>query len=335
VAEALALPVNTSILGLTYDIGPNGASFEPSATVCFTYNPDDIPEGVNEENLAVATWDTASRTWVNLRNSTVDTDSHTICAPITHLSYYAILAYHRPADFELSRLTVIPSMVNIGHKVIIGITVTNTGDLEGTYTAELTINGSIVDSQTVTLAGGAEATLIFNTTHNNAGICSIAIGSQSGTFVVREAPASPAEFIISNLEIARPVVYPDDTVVITVLVNNTGGQEGIHQLVLQIDGQTIETREIILADSASLQVKFMTSRSSPGTYSVEIDGLSGTFDVIPLPTLPPDEPGAESAPISTTPSSPVNWWLLGGISVVALLTIFLLFRLRIHFKTKE
>ncbi len=39
-------PEDFSVIGLVYDFGPNGATFDPPITLTITYDPALIPEGL-------------------------------------------------------------------------------------------------------------------------------------------------------------------------------------------------------------------------------------------------------------------------------------------------
>ena len=71
-----------------------------------------------------------------------------------------------PAEFEVSNLVFSPSEVEIGESVTISATVRNVGDLDGTYTVELKIDGVIQETKEITLAGGASKTVSFTVTKN-------------------------------------------------------------------------------------------------------------------------------------------------------------------------
>ena len=90
--EPPAPPVDASTVGLTYDLGPDGATFDPAITLTFTYDPDEIPEGVNEEDLVIAIWDEDAGEWVELEDCTVDTVNNIISAPVSHFSRYTVIA---------------------------------------------------------------------------------------------------------------------------------------------------------------------------------------------------------------------------------------------------
>jgi hypothetical protein len=120
---------------------------------------------------------------------------------------------------------------------------------------------------------------------------------------VTEAP--PAAFQVSSLGISPHAVYTGETVDITALVTNTGGQAGSYQVTLKINGVAEVTQEVILGAGSSEQVSFTTTRGIAGTYSVELNGATGTFEVRPKPVIPPSEP--------------FNWWLI--ILIIVLIAL--------------
>lgn len=78
-------------------------------------------------------------------------------------------------EFEVSNLTFSPSEVEAGEPVIISAMVKNVGDLEGTYTIELKIDGEIQETKGVTLAGGATETVSFMVTRDTSGTYTIGV----------------------------------------------------------------------------------------------------------------------------------------------------------------
>jgi len=93
-----------------------------------------------------------------------------------------------PAEFELSNLVVSPTTVEIGEPVSVSATVTNVGEEAGSYTAELLIDNSKVDEDTVTLVGGASETVEFTGVSGEEGSHTVSVGDLSGSFTV-EMPA--------------------------------------------------------------------------------------------------------------------------------------------------
>ena len=189
-------PEDCSSVCLIYDFRPSGATFDPPATLNICYDPSDIPEGVSEENLVIGRWDADANEWVKL-DSTVDTESHTITAKVSQFSAFTILAYIRPAAFTTSDLIVSPAEVDIKETVNIGLLVTNTGDLTGSYEVTLKIDNVEVATKDVTLAGGDSETVTFTTAKDVAATYSVTVDGLSDTFTVKPslapAPMPPPE----------------------------------------------------------------------------------------------------------------------------------------------
>jgi len=209
-----APPEDSTVIGLVYDFGPEGATFKPSITLTFTYDPDDIPEGVIEENLIIALWDEAAGEWVNLV-ATVDPKTNTITAKVSHFTAITVLAYTRPAAFVTSALTISPTEVDVGEKVTVSVSVANTGDLTGSYEVTLKINNVVVATEDVTLAGAASQEVTFTTVKDVAGTYAVNIDGLSGKFTVKAVlvpppappPAPPVPPVVPP-PVIPPVVPP-------------------------------------------------------------------------------------------------------------------------------
>ncbi|MBA7693370.1 hypothetical protein ES703_101951 [subsurface metagenome] len=191
-------PEDAHIIGLAYDFGPDGATFDLPITLEYTYDPADIPEGMAEEDLVIAYYDEDADEWVEL-SSTVDPVTNTITSPVSHFTTFAIIAVlpplpppPAPAAFTSSSLTVSPLEVDIGETVTISILVTNTGEEEGSYTITLKIDGVVEETREITLASGASETVTLTTAKDEAGTYSVAVDGLISSFTVREvAPPVP------------------------------------------------------------------------------------------------------------------------------------------------
>src|SRR3972149_3844180 len=67
----------------------------------------------------------------------------------------------RPAEFVLSNLTVTPPEPDLGEPITILVNVTNIGEVEGVYVANLTINNVVRENQTVAVPIGETVTMQF------------------------------------------------------------------------------------------------------------------------------------------------------------------------------
>jgi len=185
-----APPEHAYVIGLVYDLKPDGATFDPPATFEYSYDPLNLPEGIAEEDLVLAWWDAEAGKWVELE-STVDTRANTITAPVSHFTAFATLAYAHPAAFTITDLSISPAEVDINESVTISVLVTNSGDLAGNYEVILKIDGEVEATKEVAVKGGASEKITFTTAKDVAGSYSVAVNGLSGSFTVKEKPAPP------------------------------------------------------------------------------------------------------------------------------------------------
>jgi len=321
-------PEDAHIIGLTYDFGPDGATFDPPISFTWSYDPDALLEEVAQEDLVIAYCDEDDNEWVEL-DCVVDTENHIITASVPHFTTFSIIGEIRPAAFTLSPLDISPTKVAPGEKVNISTLVANTGGMEGSYTVVLTINGVKEAEGSVTIAAGSSQGVSFSVTKEEGGIYRVIVDGLSGSFTVvapapaPPPPAPPAAFSISNLVISPAEADIGQTVTISLLVTNTGGLEGTYEVTLEINNLVVDTKEVTIAADASKTVTFTTSRDAAGTYTVAIDGLSGSLKVKEAPPpLPPEEEVAET-------NWPVIGGIIAGVVIIVLLLYFLWWRRRV------
>jgi hypothetical protein len=132
---------------------------------------------------------------------------------------------------QVSDLTPQGATVPAGDSVDISATVTNTGDQQGTQTVTLTVGG-VTQTQSVTLAAGANATVAFSVDAGALGpgtythVVSTADDSASGTLTVQDQSTQPGQGEINlALDPASAVVDPGETQLYNVTVD--GPDNGI------------------------------------------------------------------------------------------------------------
>ncbi len=86
-------PKDTNVIGLAYDFGPAGATFDPPITLTWTYDPDDFSGDVAD--LVLAYYDEEVGEWIELP-CTVDPVNHTITASVAHFTTFAIIGTVSP-----------------------------------------------------------------------------------------------------------------------------------------------------------------------------------------------------------------------------------------------
>lgn len=91
-----------------------------------------------------------------------------------------------------------------------------------------------------------------------------------------------ASFEVDNLVIVPANALSGETIAVSVDVSNTGGAEGIYDVILKIDGEQVANDLVALAgeDSETVTLEFIAGDF--GEYEVQVAGLSGILHVVDL-----------------------------------------------------
>jgi len=200
-------PENAEIIELVYEITPSGSTFSPPVTLTFQYEENQLPQGVAEKNLVIASYDTQNGQWRNME-CVVDIENNTVTTQLDILSIYSILAYTRPASFQVTDFSINPIETNIGEEISISLLVTNTGDLAGSYEVVLKINDIVRETREITLDGGASRRVSFSVIQDVAGIYTISIGGLYGWLEVKEPVSEGVVAEVPAPETSVPVQEP-------------------------------------------------------------------------------------------------------------------------------
>ena len=179
------VPEGYDIIGTAYEFQPAGAKFAPTLSLTLSYDPNELPEST--ASLAIACYDTEQASWVSLPPDTghvADVDKAT--GLINHFTAFAIIAVTTPspAKFTITTLDVTPEQVKLGEPLTITAQVINVGGSEGSYTLNLTINGEVERTKTVTLAPLASDTAIFTVTKEEPGTYIVSVDGLTKEFIV-------------------------------------------------------------------------------------------------------------------------------------------------------
>ena len=90
-----------------------------------------------------------------------------------------------------------------------------------------------------------------------------------------------AEFSVSNLVISPTEVNPGQPVTISCLVTNIGSEAGSYTV--HLGGDFMADQTVSLAPGESKTVSFDVTPAVAKTYSISVDGLSGSFVATAMP----------------------------------------------------
>lgn len=179
-------------------------------------------------------------------------------------------------EFEISSLEVTPSEPIVGESVTVDAEVSNVGGADGIYTANLILDGAIIESVDIEVASKSSKKVSFKFPIADAGGHIIELGDVT-THIIALAPA---RFEVTSLRVQPAEVVPEETVTVKAEIQNKGGVKGEYKAALLVNDSIETTRDITLAAGASQWLTFNFSRSTPGYYQVSIGDMGIDFKVL-------------------------------------------------------
>ena len=93
-----------------------------------------------------------------------------------------------PPEFRLSDLEINPVEVDVGDDIVITAKISNVGGTQGSYTAELKIDGITIEKEQLTISAGADYKLVFKLCKCLPGTYKVTLGYLTSQFLVKEPP---------------------------------------------------------------------------------------------------------------------------------------------------
>jgi len=94
----------------------------------------------------------------------------------------------RPAEFTVAGLDISPIVAATGETVTVSAEVANTGEVGGTYSASLHVDGMVEQTRLVEVSPGASVTVTFSMAEDEAGTYDIELDGLTGTVSVSAVP---------------------------------------------------------------------------------------------------------------------------------------------------
>ena len=193
VKEPPTPPEDAYIIGLAYDIGPAGATFDPPARLTFSFDPNQLPESTEDVVLAYYTPETGWEELETERHDGIAGGLSSLVSGVSHFTIFSVLAKLLPPAFEVSSFDIRPSQATIGETITIVIEVTNTGGIKGSYTPKLTVDGIIKAVREIALDPGESKTVSFELTALSLGEYQVEINGLTGELSIVSPPAEPPQ----------------------------------------------------------------------------------------------------------------------------------------------
>jgi len=100
--------------------------------------------------------------------------------------------------------------------------------------------------------------------------------------LTRTVIAAPENIVVSDLTISPIEVYVDETVEISVIATNIGQEKATREIICEVQGIQVK-KMVTLSPGESQIVTFSYTPTVAKSYSVSVDGLTGSFVALEVP----------------------------------------------------
>ncbi|WP_425491910.1 CARDB domain-containing protein [Natrinema longum] len=172
------------------------------------------------------------------------------------------------ASIEPSSFNVSPTTVSAGETVTATATYRNVGDAAESMTTSLTVDGTVVDQRTITIAPGETGTVSFERPMEWTGAYDIGIQGAGSASVTVEGP--PVEVV--DATVVDPDITVGESTTIEATVSNPTNERVTRTLELAIDGIVVDTRAVSVPANENRTVSFERQFDESGTYETAVSG---------------------------------------------------------------
>jgi hypothetical protein len=182
----------------------------------------------------------------------------------------------RTSTIDGSNFEVSPTTVEAGETVTATATYRNVGSAPGTVTANLVVDGTVVDRQTIELEPGESRTVSFERAMDWPGTYEVGIEGAGSETVTVEGSALE----VPNATVTDAELVAGESTTIEATVRNPTDRTVERTLELAIDGIVVESRAVSIPANGERTVTFERGFDEPGIYEVSISGVdAGTVTV--------------------------------------------------------
>jgi len=180
----------------------------------------------------------------------------------------------KPAEFEITDITVNPRSVLAGEPVDISVTVTNVGEESGSYSVNLAINDVIRETTDIEVSGGGTRVVAFKVTETSGGTYNVEVAGQSGSYTVEAPVEASADIVVYSLSVSPYEVWEGENVTIRAKADNTANEPGTLQVRVTAGGEVAATQVFELdAGEENKQIQITITAGATGSYPVKLTNL--------------------------------------------------------------
>ncbi|PSQ15073.1 hypothetical protein BRD00_15040 [Halobacteriales archaeon QS_8_69_26] len=233
-----------------------------------------IPGGGTVRDARTVQLDPSEQASFTLNWSTDPTDGDTYVAEVASANDSAQeeVTVQTPASFQIAEVdTNAPVLESETMEFV--LLVQNQGDLPDTQRVNFTVNGSVVDSTTLTLDGGGQSlvTLTWDTETGDAGEYIATFDTDNDSRQRNVSVLAPGAFTVDVESTTSPVVE-GEPLNVTVTVTNTGDTQDSQTLSVEVGGDVVDFTEVSLAggESEVYELTWQTEGGDAGNYQANV-----------------------------------------------------------------
>lgn len=172
-------------------------------------------------------------------------------------------------NLEVSDTTISENRIIVGDSIEVAGTAENTGNETETFTVELTADGSVLETEEVSLEPNETKRVDFRTSIDDTGEYTIEMHETVvGSVVVQDS------IVIEETRMNDEVVALGDSVNVFGTVANIGNSSDIATVELLVDGEIVDTKEMELDSGGEQEVEFSQKFDEEGDYEIRINDVS-------------------------------------------------------------
>lgn len=184
------------------------------------------------------------------------------------------------AAIELVDLEVEPTDPRVGDTLEVTATYENAGAEAGETTAELVVDGTVVDAGTVTVPAGERESVTFAWTPEAAGTYTLEVGGETATVTVAEADEPLPAIEVTDAELEAEEIDLGEAAVVTATLENEGNATGEATAELEAGGGVVDSESVELEPDEEVTVVLEWTPGQTGSYDLSVNGVdAGTVTV--------------------------------------------------------
>lgn len=235
-------------------------------------------------------WNRLNTTALNASNTTQSFHAET-----PGFSRFAVLA-DTGARLTLTDATLETPRVAPGEQFSVTATVENSGSADGSFTAGLEANGTVVATESVSVPAGETGTVTLRTQSPDTGRFALSVnGTDAGTITVTadetgtnestddestDSETTDGRVVVTNATLGSEQVRVGEPFTVNATVENHGEQGVPFTAAVDVDGSVVTTKRSLIPGGESRTIQLRGSVNESGEYTVAVNGTeAGTLTV--------------------------------------------------------